>query len=187
MKVKEEIEDVGLKLKIQKTKIMSSGPISSVQFSCSFVSDSLRPHEEQHARPRCHPNSCPSSCWCHPTISSSVIPFSCPQSFPASGSFPRSQLFASGGKSIGVSGLASVLPMNIQDFRKDESDLLVIQGILKSILQHHSSKASVLWHSASFMVQLSCLYMTTGKTIALTRQTFVGKLLSLIFNMLSKS
>ena len=92
----------------------------SVQFSCSVVSDSLRPHEPQHARPpypsptpRIHPNPCPSSQWCHPTVSSSIIPFSsCPQSFPASGSFQMSQLFASGGQSIGVSALASVLPMN---------------------------------------------------------------------------
>ena len=95
----------------------------SVQFSCSVVSYSLRPHEPQHARPPCpsptprvHPNPCPLSQWCHPTILSSVIPFSsCPQSFPASGSFPMSQLFSSGGQSIGVSALASVLPMNIQD------------------------------------------------------------------------
>ena len=97
---------------------------SSVQFSRSVVSDSLRPHELQHARPRCpsptprvHPNSCPLSWWCHPTISSSVVPFSSRlQSFPASGSFQMSQLFASGGQSIGVSASASVLPMNTQDW-----------------------------------------------------------------------
>ena len=96
---------------------------SSVQFSCSVLSDSLRPHESQHTRPPCpsptprvHSNSCPSSWWCHPTISSSVIPFSCLQSFPASGSFPMSQFFPSGGQSIGVSASASVLPMNIQDW-----------------------------------------------------------------------
>ena len=97
---------------------------SSVQFSHSFVSDSLRPHEPQHARPPCpsptpgvHPNPCPLSLWCHPTISSSVIPFSsCPQSFPASGSFQVSQLFTSGGQSIGVSASASVLTMNTQDW-----------------------------------------------------------------------
>ena len=84
--------------------------ISSVQFSRSVMSDSLGPHELQHARPPCpsptlgvYPNPCPSSQWCHPAISSSVIPFSCPQSFPASGSFPMSQLFAWGGQSIGVS------------------------------------------------------------------------------------
>ena len=95
----------------------------SVQFSCSVVSDSLRPHELQNARlpcpspiPEVHPNPCPMSQWCHPSISSSVIPFSCPQSFPTSGSFQMSHLFASGGQSIGVSALASVLPTNIQDW-----------------------------------------------------------------------
>ena len=95
----------------------------SVQFSCSVVSDSLRTHESQHARPPCpsptsgaYSNSCPSSRWCHPAISASVVPFSsCPQSLPASGSFPMSQLFAWGGQSIGISVLASVLPMNTQD------------------------------------------------------------------------
>ena len=97
---------------------------SSVQFSRSVVSESLRPHELQHTRPPCpsptprvHPNSCPSSQWCHPAISSSVVPFSsCPQSLPASGSFPMSQLFAWGGQGIGVSASASVLPMNTQDW-----------------------------------------------------------------------
>ena len=95
----------------------------SVQFSCSAVSDSLQPHELQHARPPCpspspgvHSNSCPSSQWCHPAISSSVIPFSSfPQSLPASESFPMSQLFSSGGQSTGVSALASFLPKNTQD------------------------------------------------------------------------
>ena len=98
--------------------------ISSVQFSCSVVSNSLRPHEPHHARPPCpsptprvHPNPCPLSQWCHPAISFSVVPFSsCPQSFPASGPFPMSQLFTSGGQSIGVSASTSVLPMNIQDW-----------------------------------------------------------------------
>ena len=97
-------------------------PISSVQFSCSVVSDSLRPHESQHARPPCpsptpgvYPNSCPSSRWCHPAISSSVVPFSSwPQSLPASESFPVRQLFAWGGQSIGVSALASFLPKKSQ-------------------------------------------------------------------------
>ena len=114
----------------------------------------------------------PSSQWCHPAISSSVIPFSsCPQSLPASGSFPVSQLFAWGGQSIGVSASASVLPMNTQDFsfRMDWLDLLAVQGTLKSLLQHHSSKASILWCSAFLTVQLSHPYMTIGKTIALTR------------------
>ena len=97
---------------------------SSVQFSHSVVSDSLRPHELQHARPPCpsptpgvYSNPCPSSRWCHPAISSSVVPFSSfPQSLPASGSFPMSQLFAWGGQSIGVSASASVLPINTQDW-----------------------------------------------------------------------
>ena len=97
---------------------------SSVQFSCSVVSDSLQPHEPQHARPPCpsptsrvHPNACPLSRWCHPTISSSVVPFSsCPQSVPASESFQMNQLFTSGGQSIGVSASASVPPMNTRDW-----------------------------------------------------------------------
>ena len=97
---------------------------SSVQFSCSVVPDSLWPHESQHARPPCplptprvHSDSCPSSPWCHPAISSSVVPFSsCPQSLPASESFPMSQLFPGGGQSTGVSALASFLPKNTQDW-----------------------------------------------------------------------
>ena len=103
---------------------MHSGIFVSVQFSHSVVSDSLQPHELQHARPPCpsatpgvYSNSCPSSWWCHPAISSSVVPFSSwPQSLPASGSFPMSQLFASGGQSIGVSASASVLSVNTQDW-----------------------------------------------------------------------
>ena len=98
-------------------------PKSSVQFSCSVMSNSLPPHEPQHLRPLCpsptprvYLNSCPLSQWCHPTISSSVVTFSCPQSFPASGSFQMSQLFTSGGQSIGVSASTSVLPMNTQDW-----------------------------------------------------------------------
>ena len=155
---------------------------SSVQISCSVMSDSLQPHGLQHARlpcltptPGAYSNSCPLSQWCHPTISSSVIPFSCLQSFPASGSFPMSQLFASGGQSIGVSASTSVLPMNTQFFRMDWLDLLAVQGTLKSLLQHHSSKVSILRCSAFFSIQLSHLYMTTGKTIALTRQTLLAK------------
>ena len=97
---------------------------SSVQFSHAVMSYSLRPHESQHARPPCpsktprvHPNSCPSSQWCHSAISSSVVPFSsCPQSLPASESFPMSQRFAWGGQSTGVSASVSVLPMNTQDW-----------------------------------------------------------------------
>ena len=98
-----------------------------------------------------------------------------------------SQLFASGGQSIGLSALASVLSMHIQiSFRMDWLDFLAVQGTLKSLLQHHSSKASILLHSAFFIVQLSHPYMTTGKTIALTRRPFGGKVMSLLFNMLSR-
>ena len=140
--------------------------------------------------PGAYSNSCPSSWWWHPTISSSVIPFSsCLQSFPASGSFPMSQFFAAGGQSIGVSASASVLPMNkylVISFRIDWLDLLAVQGTLKSLLQHASSKALILRHSAFFVVQSSHLYMTTGEIIAWIRQTFVGKAMSLLFNMLSR-
>ena len=105
------------------------------------------------------------------------------QSFPESGSFPISQFFASGGQSIGVSASTLVLPMKTQywSFRMDWLDLLAVQGTLKSVLQHHSSKASILWCSAFFIVRLSHPYITTGKTIALTRWTFVGKVMSLLF------
>ena len=99
-----------------------------------------------------------------------------------------SQLFTSGGQSIGASASTLVLPMNtwVVSFRIDWFDLLAIQGTLKSLLHHHSSKASILWCSVFFMVQFSHPYMTTGKTIALTRWTFVGKVMSLLFNMLSR-
>ena len=168
--------------------------ISSVQFSHSVVSDSLWPHGLQHTRLPCpsptleaYSNSCPSSRWCHPT---SVIPFSSHlQSFPASGAFRISQFFASGGQSIGSCSF-SVSPSNeysgLISFRMDWLDLLAVQGTLKSLLQHHSSKASILQRSAFFRVQLSHPYMTTGKTRALTRQTFVGKVMSLLFNKLSR-
>ena len=110
------------------------------------------------------------------------------QSFPASGSFQMSQFFASGGPSIGVSASASVLPMNIQDwsFRMDWFNLAV-WGTLRSLFQHHSSKASFLQRSAFFTVQLSHPYMTTGKTIALTRWTFVGKVICLLIYCLGWS
>ena len=248
--------------------------ISSVHFSRSVVSDSLRPHEPQHTRPPCpsptpgvHPNPCPLSRWCHPTISSFVVPFSsCPQSFPATGSFPMSQLFPSSCQSIWASASASVLPTNhsvqslshvwlfvtpwtaacqtslsitnsrnllkltstesvmpsnhfilccplllllsifpsirvfsnesvlcirwpkywsfsfsisssneylgLISFRIDWFDLLEVQGTLKSLPQHHNSKASILWCSAFFMVQT---HICMWKNIALTRWTFVGK------------
>ena len=130
-------------------------------FSCSVMSKSLQPHGPKHIglpcpspSPRAYSKSCPLSWWCHPTISSSIAPFSsCLQSVPKSGSFLMSQLFTSGGQSIGVSASASVFPINIQDcfFGIDWFDLLAVQGTLKSLLQHHSSKASILQCSAFFM------------------------------------
>ena len=196
------------------------------------MSDSLQPHESQHTRPPCpsqtpgiYSNLCPSSRWCHPTILSSVVPFSsCPQSLPASGSFPMSQLFAWGGPSIGVSASASVLPMNTQDWSPlgwtgwislqskglsrvfsntivqkhqflgwgiNVTPWLIHVNVWKNPLQccevislqltkinggkkKTRTKASILQHSAFFTVQLSHPYMTTGKTIALTRRTFIG-------------
>ena len=172
-----------------------SGSVSSVQFSHSVVSDSLRPHEPPHTRPPCpsqtpgvYPNPGPSSWWCHPAISSSVVLFSsCLQSFPASGSFPMSQLSAWDGQNIGVSVSTSVLPMNTQDWSPlGWTGWISFQSKgLKSLLQHHSPKASILLWSAFFTVQLSHPYMTTGKTIALTRWTFVGKVMFLLLNMLS--
>ena len=136
------------------------------------MSDSLWSHESQHARPPCpsptpgvHSDSRSSSQWCHPVISSSVVPFSsCPLSLPASESFPMSQLFSWGGQSTGVSASASFLPKKFQGWFPSEwtsLDLLEVQGTLKSLLQHHSSKASILWLSAFFTVQLSHPYMTT--------------------------
>ena len=169
-----------------------------VLLSCSIVSDSLWPHGLQHARLLCPlptlracSNSCPSSQWCHPTISFSVVPFSsCFQSFPASGGkfsnesvlcirWPKYWSFRF---SISPSNEYSVLI----SFRMDWFDLLAVQGTLKSLLQHHSLKASILWHSTFFIVQLSHPYMTTEETIALTRWTFVGKVMSLVFNTLSR-
>ena len=163
------------------TKLFRNSFTKMVQFSCLVMSDSLRPHGLQHARfpcpsptPRACPNSCLSSWWYHLTILSSVVPFSSHlQSFPVSGSFPMSQLFASVGQSIGASASASVLPMNIQDwFLLGLTGLISLQSKgLKRLLQHHSSKASVLPCSSFSMVQLWHPYVTTGKTIALTRWT----------------
>ena len=174
----------------KKKEILLSFPFSSVHsLSCGwlFVVHTRLPCPSP--TPRGCPNSCPSSWWCHPPISSSVVPFSSRlQSFPATGSFPVSQFFASGVQSIGVSASASILPINIQDWFPLgwTGYLLAVQGTLKSLLQHHSSKASILQHSAVFIVQLSHPYMTTAKTIALTRRIFVGKVMSLLLNMLSR-
>ena len=127
----------------EKVMSFSGGPTpSSVQFSHSVVSDSLQPHGLQHARPPCpsptpgvYSNSCPLSWWCHPTISSSVAPFSCLQSVPTSGSFAISWLFTSGGQSIGASASASALPMNIQGWFPSglTGDLCAVLGTLRSL------------------------------------------------------
>ena len=159
------------------------------------MSDSLRPHELQHSRPPClsptpgvHPNPCPLNGWCHPTISSSVIPFSsCLQFFLASGSFPMSQLFASDSQSIGVSASTSVLPMNTQDWSPlGWTGWISLQsnGLSRVFSNTTVQKHQFFRTQAFFTVQLSHPYMTTGKTIALTRQIFIGKVMSLLLNML---
>ena len=161
---------------------------SSVQFGHSVVSDSLWPHGLQHTRPPCpsptpgvYSNSCPSSRWCHRATSSSVVPFSSRLQ-----SFPMSQFFTSSDQSIGVSASASVLPINIQDWFPLGWTSLCSPRDSQASSQHHSSKASILWRSAFFIVQLSHPYVTTGKNIASTSLTFVGKVMSLLFNMLSR-
>ena len=167
----------------------------SVQFSCSVLSDSSWPHESQHARPLCplstpglHPNSCPLSRWCHPAISSSVVPFSsCLQSLPASETFPMSQFFAWGGQNIGVSDLVSFLPKNTQDWSPLEWTGWI--SLQSKGLSRVFSNITVQKHPF-FSTQLSLWsssyihpYMTTGKTIALT---FFSKVMSLFFKMLSR-
>ena len=161
-----------------------------------IVSDSLWPHGLEHARLPCPSpspgaglNSCLLSQWCHPTISSSVIPFSsCLQSFPASGSFNESALRIRWPKywsfSFNISPSSEYSGMI--SFRMDWLDLLAVQQTLKSLIQHHSSEASILQCPAFFRFQLSHPYMTTGKTIALTIQNFVSQVMSLLFNMLSR-
>ena len=169
---------------------------SSVQFSHSVISKCLQYHGLHHTRLPCPSpthgacsNSCPSSQCCHSAISSSVIPFSsCLQSFPASESSSESFLCIRWPKdwififSVSLSNEYSTLI----SFRIDWFDLFAVEGNFKSILQHYSSKASTLQCPAFFMVQLSHPYMTTGKTIALSRQIFVSKVMSLLFNMLSR-
>ena len=151
------------------------------QFSCSVISDSLQPRGLQHTRPPCpspnprvYSNSCPLSWWCHPTISTSVIPFSSHLlSFPASGSLPMSWLFVSGGQSNGASAAASVLPVNIQvgiDWFDHLQSRELLRVFSSTTIQKHQF---VDWHPAFFMVQLSYLYMTSGKIIALTIWTFL--------------
>ena len=188
---------VEINLSTEKSlKLSRFKSVISVQFSYSVMSDSLRPHESQHARPPCpsptpgvYSNSCPSSWWCHPTISpchpllllpsvlfcirvlsnESVLCIRWPKYWSFSFSISPSNEY---------SGLIF--------FRMNWFHLLAVQGTLKSLLQHHISKASLLQVSAFFMVQLSLSYMTTGKTIALTRQTFVDQIMSLLFNMLPR-
>ena len=152
--------------------------ISSVQFSRSVMSDSLRPHELQHARPPC------------PSPSPGVQGDAIQPSHPLSSPLPPAPSPSQHQSLFPVSQLFSIIPSKdhpgLISFRMDWLDFLAVQGTLKSLLQHHSSKASILWCSAFFTVQLSHPYRTTGKTIALTRRTFVGKVMSLLFNMLSR-
>ena len=160
------------------------------------MSDSLRPHELQHARPPCpspipgfHPNCCPSSQWCHPAL------ILCPPLFLLPAIPPSIRVFSNESAllmrwpkywsfSFNISPSKEI--PGLISFRMDWLDLLAVQGTLNSLLQQHSSKASILQHSAFFTVQLSHPYMTTGKTIALTRRTLVGKVMSLLLNMLSR-
>ena len=176
---------------------MNSVMLLSVQFSHSVVSDFVTPWTAACQASLSITNSwsffklMSIKSWCHPTISYSVVSFSsCLQSFPASGSFPMSQLFTSDGQSIGSFSF-SISPSNeysgLISFKMDWFDLLAVQGTLNSLFQHHSSKVLILCPLAFFIVQLSHPYMTTGKTIALTRWTFVSKVTSLLFNMLSWS
>ena len=156
------------------------------------MSNSLRPRGPQHARPPCpsptlrvYSNSCPLSLWCHPTILSSVVPFSsCLNLSQHQGLFKWvSSLYIRWPKYWSFS--FNISPSNEHpgwiSFRMDWLDLLAVQGTLKSVLQNHSSKASILCCSAFFIVRLSQPYMTTGKTIALTRRIFVGNVMSLFF------
>ena len=159
------------------------------------MSNSLRPRELQHARPLCpsptprvHPNSCPLSQWCHPTISPSVVPFSsCPQSFPASGSFQMSQLFTCSGQSTRVSASASVLPMNIQDWSPLEwTGWISLQSKDSQEASPTPQLKSINSSALSFLYSpiLTSIH-DHWKTIALTRWTFVDKVMSPLFNMLS--
>ena len=159
-----------------------------VQFSCSVVSDSLRPHESQHARPPC-PAPTPRV---HDAIQPShplLYPFP-----PTPNPSQHQSLFQWVRSSHEVAKVLEFQPQHqsfqehpgLISFRMDWLDLLAVQGTLRSLLQHHSSKTSILQHSAFFTVQLSHPYMTTGKTIAVIRQTFVGKVMFLLLNMLSR-
>ena len=179
-----------------KTVSLQNFFLYSVQFSHSVVFNSLRPHELQHARPPClsptprvHSNSRASTRWCRPVISSCRPLLLLPPIPPSIRVFSNeSTLHMRWPRywSFSFSIIPSKEHPGLISFRMDWMDLLEIQGTLKNLLQHHSSKASILWRSAFFTVQLSHPYMTTGKTIALTRRTFVGKVMSLLLNMLSR-
>ena len=171
---------------------------NSVQFSHTVVSDFLWPHGLQHARLPCpsptpgvYSKSCPLSRWCHPTISSSVVPFSSHlQSFPASGSFPKSQFFTSGGQNIGVSASKSVLQMNIQDwFPLGWTGWISLQSKGLSRVFSNTTQFKCINSLAFSFLNSSTLTSKHDywkKNIAFTRQTFVGKVMSLLFNMLSR-
>ena len=182
-------------------------------FSRSVRSDSLWPHGLQRTRlpcpspsPRACSNSCPLSQWCHPTISSSIVPFSSIESVMSSNHFilycpllllpsifPRTRVFSNESAlcirwpnywSFSIS--PSKKYSGLISFRVDWFDLLAVKRTVKRLPQHHSSKASILWCSAFFIIQLWHPYLTTGKTVTLTRRTFVGKVMLLLFNMLSR-
>jgi len=184
-------------------ELVSSGPrtllqFSSVQSSRSVVSDFLWPHEPQHARPPCpsptpgvHPNSCPLSRWCHTT----VYLILCHPLLLLPSVFPSIRIFSNESAlrmrwpkywSFSFNFSPSNEHPGLISFKMDWLDLFAVQGTLKSLLQHHSSKVSILRLSAFFIVQLSHPYVTIGRTIALTRRTFVDKVMSLLFNMLSR-
>ena len=177
------------------TKTIKSDYFTVIQFSPSVVSDSLRPNESQHAKPPCpspsrtfHSDSHPSSQWCHPAISFSVVPFSSCALNPSQDQSLSNELTLHMRWPKYWSFSFSIIPSKeipgLISFRMGWLDLLAVQGTLKSLLQHHSSKASILWYVAFFIVPHP--YMTTGKTIALTRWTFVGKVMSLFLNKLSR-
>jgi len=170
--------------------------LTSVQFTHSLVSNSLRPHGLQHIRPPCpsttpvvYTNLCPSSQWCHPTISSRYLLLLPPSMLPSISVFSNESVLCIRWPKYWSLNF-SISPSNeysgLISFRMDWLNLLVVHGILKSLLQHHSSKASILWCSVFFIVRLSHPYMTTEKTIALTRWIFVGKGMSLPLNKLSR-
>ena len=196
MTVKQESEKIGLKLNIQKTKITASGPISSVQFSHSVMSDSLRPHESQHAKASLFITISRSSLrltsiesvmpsrhliLCCPLLLLSPIP-------PSITVFSNESTLHMRWPKYWTFSFSIIASKEIPGliFRMDWLDLFAVQGALKSLLQHHSSKALIFQCSPFFMVQVSHPYMTTGKTIALTIRTLIGKVISLLFNMLSR-